>query len=350
MGDRSDTSWQPGGRPCCRCRILVAGIGAFLAGGFAGAASGEVTAEVEGSRAVVKVDGAPFAEYRGRFRHMPIIWPIYGPTGAPMTRQWPMGEALEHEEKDHPHHHSLWFAHQDVNGRDFWHQQDHDLKASEIAELRAEDENYQRQTGLEVVCARGDEEVVIRARTEWIGGPLGKICEDERTIAFGANDQQRWIDFTIRFEPVGGDLTFGDIKDGLFAVRVAGTMKVDAGLGGAVVNAEGLRDDDAWGRPSTWVDYYGPVSGQTVGLAMLSHPENFQHPVRWHVRSYGLFTANPFGERDFPKADIRQHALTVPVGESLTLRYRVVFHKGDAKNGGVAEAYQRFAGSAEPTP
>ncbi len=332
---------------CCRRHILLVGVASLTAAWLASPAGAEVTAVAADSGAVIEVDGKPFAEYRGRFRHMPIIWPLYGPTGAPMTRQWPMGEALKHEKTDHPHHHSLWFAHQDVNGRDFWHQQDHDLRPSEVAKLRSEDENLQRHTGLEVLCARGEEEAVIRATTEWIGGPLGIICEDVRTITFGADAHLRWIDFSIELKPVGGDLSFGDIKDGLFSLRVAGPMKVEAGLGGAIVNAEGLRDGDAWGRPSTWVDYSGPVDGQTVGIAILSHPRNFQHPVRWHVRGYGLFTANPFGERDFPKADIKQSGLTIPLGESLTLRYCVLLHKGDAEAAGIDGIYEAFASTTE---
>jgi hypothetical protein len=36
-----------------------------------------------------------------------------------------------------------------------------------------------------------------------------------------------------------------------------------------------------------------------------------------------------------------QHVL--PAGEKMTLRYRVLLHKGDEKQGAVAEAYEAFA-------
>ncbi len=36
-----------------------------------------------------------------------------------MTRGYPM-EFHEGEKKDHPHHHSFWVAHGDVNGTDNW--------------------------------------------------------------------------------------------------------------------------------------------------------------------------------------------------------------------------------------
>jgi hypothetical protein len=44
---------------------------------------------------------------------------LIGPTGEPVIRHWPVKEA-ENGARDHPHHRSLWFAHGDVNGHDFW--------------------------------------------------------------------------------------------------------------------------------------------------------------------------------------------------------------------------------------
>ena len=62
----------------------------------------------------------------------------------------------------------------------------------------------------------------------------------------------------------------------------------------------------AWGQPAAWVDYHGPIDGKTVGIAILNHPSSFRYPTHWHVRTYGLFAANPFGLHEFPggkKAD-----------------------------------------------
>ena len=80
----------------------------------------EVTAVRSRLGAMVEVDGQLFAEYRARSGHQPAIWPIIGPTGQPVTRSFPIGPLLETERDDHPHHHSLWFAHEDVNGHNFW--------------------------------------------------------------------------------------------------------------------------------------------------------------------------------------------------------------------------------------
>ena len=102
-------------------------------------------------------------------------------------------------------------------------------------------------------------------------------------------------------------------------VRVAGTMKVDAKLGGRIVNSEGQTDGDAWAKRAAWVDYHGPVDGLTVGVAILNHPSSFRFPTYWHVRTYGLFAANPFGWQDFQRSDDVDGSCALAPGESITL-------------------------------
>lgn len=128
-------------------------------------------------------------------------------------------------------------------------------------------------------------------------------------------------------------------------VRVAETIKVDAKQGGKIVNSDGLVDQAAWGKRASWVDYYGPVEGQTVGIAMLNHPSSFRYPTYWHVRTYGLFAANPFGLHDFlgKNAKDADGSYTLKAGESLSLRYRLVFHKGSEKEGRIAETWEKYS-------
>jgi hypothetical protein len=128
---------------------------------------------------------------------------------------------------------------------------------------------------------------------------------------------------------------------------VAGTMKVEEELGGRIVNSEGQTDVEAWGKPAAWVDYTGPVDGETVGVAIFSHPQNFRHPTRWHVRTYGLFTANPFGMKDFPEADQEQGVYTVKAGESMTLRYCVYFHSQATASADIPAAYEAYLARAK---
>ena len=119
-------------------------------------------------------------------------------------------------------------------------------------------------------------------------------------------------------------------------------MRVDSRKGGRIVNSRGQVNGDAWGKPAEWVDYHGPVDGETIGIAILNHPSSFRFPTYWHVRTYGLFAANPFGLREFTNG-AKQGQYRVASGENLTLRYRVLLHRGDDKRGKVAESFAAYA-------
>jgi hypothetical protein len=95
------------------------------------------------------------------------------------------------------------------------------------------------------------------------------------------------------------------------------------------------------GQASPWVDYTGPVDGRTVGVAILNHPDSFRYPTTWHVRDYGLFAANPFGWRDFGMKTAGDY--TLPAGESITFRYRVILHDGDTASADLPAAFRAYA-------
>jgi hypothetical protein len=290
----------------------------------------EITVEKSEKGAVVKADGKPFAEYLMRAGHQPAVWPIIGPTGAAMTRSYPDGPLLDGEMNDHPHHHSLWFTHGDVNGKDFWTEHTPTGKNSEIKHREF------------VELDSGDVGRIV-TRNDWISDGK-KVCEDERTLIFGEDESGRYIDVLATITASEGDITFGETKEGSFGVRANAPLTVEAKQGAHIVNNRGHKDDKAWGMFAEWIDDYGPVDGEMVGIAMFSHPDNYQHPTRWHARTYGLLAANPFGEDEFPKDDSqpKQGPKKLAKGEKLPLRYRVLFHKGTPEEAGVEKAYQKF--------
>jgi len=296
----------------------------------------EVTVERSDRGAVVRIDGKLFAECLTLSGHQPAVWPIIGPTGQPMTRSYPAGPLLPGEMDDHPHHHSLWFTHGDVNRFDFWTDR----------QMLEGDGIIHREF---VTTETAGSTARIVTRNDWIGRGK-KFCEDERTLIFGAEgdgEDVRWIDFSVTVTASEGDITFGETKEGSFAVRANAPLTVDAKKGARLVNSRGDADGRSWGKFAEWIDDYGPVDGQVVGIAILSHPDNFRHPTRWHIRTYGLLAANPFGEGEFPRDDAsfgKQGPLTVTKGDSLTLRYRVLFHRGDPTDADIAAAYREFAG------
>ena len=106
----------------------------------------------------------------------------------------------------------------------------------------------------------------------------------------------------------------------------------------------GVKDKDAWGKRADWVDYYGPAEGAILGIAILDSPSNFRHPTYWHVRDYGLFTANPFGLHDFIPGQPKDAGnMKVEAGKSVTFAYRVFLHKGSTNDAKVADVWGAYA-------
>ena len=142
---------------------------------------------------------------------------------------------------------------------------------------------------------------------------------------------------------LGQPVKFGDTKEaGLLSVRVATSM--DGNKGGLIENGfGGQRENETWGKPAPWCHYSGPVDGEVMGIAVFDHPTNPRYPSNWHVRDYGLMTANPFGYHDFFPGRGRDGSLLLPAGETATFRYRVYIHRGDAAQGRVEEAFTNYA-------
>ncbi|HRJ18743.1 MAG TPA: PmoA family protein, partial [Bryobacteraceae bacterium] len=129
---------------------------------------------------------------------------------------------------------------------------------------------------------------------------------------------------------------------GTFAIRLRDELMERKG--GTLVNAEGGKGmREVWGKPSPWNDYYGPLEGETVGVAILDHPGNYRHPTHWHSRDYGLFAANPFGEHDYYRDKTRDAGLSLDTGKSARWRYRVVIHSGTTEEAGIAKMFADYA-------
>jgi hypothetical protein len=117
---------------------------------------------------------------------------------------------------------------------------------------------------------------------------------------------------------------------------------------GQIVNSNGQRDGKVWGQRAAWVDYSGPVDGKMVGIGFFDHPQNPRHPTRWHARDYGLFAANPFAEHEMDAAQPKGTGdLKLPAGESITFRYRLYLHRGNAAEAKVAERFTAYAAGVQ---
>jgi hypothetical protein len=300
-----------------------------------GSAGAGVALERDGANIKVLVDGKFFTEYLSDQAAKPYYYPVIGPTGAAITRNHPM-KNVEGETKDHNHQRSFWFTHGNVNSYDFW--------ASDPLNKRKTNDGTIKETAKKTLVA-GPVLGLIRTSDDWLGPDGKRVCEDERVFTIYDTTAGRVVDFDITLTATDGPVTFGDTKEGMFGLRVASSMDVVGPKKkkgeGKITNAEGINDAAAWGKASPWVDYVGPVEGQTVGIAVLNHPDSFRYPTTWHVRDYGLFAANPFGWHDFGMKQAGDH--TIPAGGAIRFRYRVIFHKGDTASADIPAAFKAYA-------
>lgn len=319
-------------------------LAAILLGSFslsASAATFTVTKTPTGG-AVVKIDGAFFTEYVVDQANKPYLWPIIGPGGQTMTRAYPM-KTVEGEQHDHPHHRGLCFGHEDIGGYDTW---------AEAATFPAGSKTADRIKHLGAIKHRqmkdikAGETASFTTVSDYLNADGKKTLEEVRHHTFKVVGDTRLIDVDIELIATEGDTLVEDKKDAGISIRVPTSMAVEKEKKergtGKIINSEGLTDADAWGKRATWCDYFGVVDGQQVGVAMLNHPKSFRHPTPWHVRTYGLFTANAFGLKSLdPTAP--SGAMTLKKGEKITLRHRFIFHLGDEKTAKIAEAYAEYA-------
>ena len=275
----------------------------------------------------VEINGKLFTEYNFKNVPRPYFYPVIGPTGVPVTRNWPMKEG-PNEEKDHSHHRSLWYAHGAINGVDFWTDGEKNGNIVHDKFLRIES---------------GKDKGVIQSQNKYVAADGKLICTDTRTHTFHNRFGEQIMDFDIMFHASQGEVVLGDTKEGSMAIRLAPSMRLKGVVGqGHIVNSEGVRDENTWGKRAEWCDYYGPMNGEIVGVAIFDNPQNPKHPTWWHVRDYGLFAANPFGISDFEQKPKGTGNITIPSGESMTFKYRLYFHKGDQEQGKAAERYKEY--------
>ncbi len=303
----------------------------------------EVLLERTGDQIAVSIDGQPFtAFYFGTEATKPYLHPLRTADGTMVTRGYPM-EEIAGEQRDHPHHRGVWFSHGAVNGVDFW--------ANEESQRSRGDKGTIEFNEIDAVQS-GDEKGLIEASFSWKapGGDL--LLTERRTMAFQREGEDNIVDFDIVLVAETDPVLFGDTKEGTFAVRLATELEEQhmraKGIPrtGRIVNAEGHETEaNAWGKRSAWVDYSGSISGEPMGVAIFDHPGNPKHPSYWHVRGYGLFAANIFGEHDFHADESRDGSITLAKGEELRFRYRVIVHKGGTADTDLQSRFEAWGSS-----
>jgi len=299
-------------------------------------AESEVTITPGPEKIEVEIDGEPFTTFyvAGDDVAKPYLHPLRAASGTYVSRMWPMEDVAEEAEtrKDHPHQRGLWFAHDPVSGVNFW--------ASEAANASANGGSIALQELGEIES--GPDQGSIAATFTWRDPDGEPMVTESRVMRFHSDASLRTIDFDITLTAIR-EVELSDSKEGTFGIRLRPVLQ-EAGGNGQIQNAEGMiNEEPAWGKPSKWCDYSGEVDGEKVGIAILDHPGNPNHPTRWHVRGYGLFAANPFGLSAFTNDKSRIGGISVKPGESLRFRYRVVIHPGDTASADIESLWDKYA-------
>ncbi len=294
-----------------------------------------VTIKQSGDRLGVLIDGELFTEYIFRGHSRPFLFPIIGPHGLGMTRSFPIKMGVPGESHDHPHQKPMFFAYGWVNGVNFFAE-------SPECGTTVHDKLLKVESGSE----RG----LIRTANNWVASDGKIICTDTRTLCFQAVPGGRAIDWEITVHASHGDVMFRDDKHGILAIRTHPNLRLDnapesgvTAANGQAVNSEGVHGKAVFGKRAKWIDYWGKIDGQMVGIAVFDHPANPRHPTWWMARGYGYLAADPFGAHAIGGEPPGTGDMMIKAGEAITFRYRFVFHQGDFKQAQIAEQYRQYA-------
>ncbi len=259
---------------------------------------------------IVEIDGKPFTTYRygKEFPDKPVFYPVMSPNGARINREYPMVTGVTGESSDHPHHQSLFFTYDEVNGTNFWNPE---------------------QTGrrIEPRSARV-EGSRLTAELSWKDKEGQTVLEETKRVSFGGSADVFWMDHDITLR-AAVPVTMGDTKEGAFGIRLNDTLKENGGSG-RYINAEGLETAaKVWGKTSPWVAIRGMVKDNAgekpVTVAIFAHPTGLNSPPYWHARDYGLFSANPFARKGYDPA-APERITKLAAGEQLQIRFRVAVY------------------------
>ncbi|GAA4424459.1 hypothetical protein GCM10023188_04300 [Pontibacter saemangeumensis] len=317
----------------------------------------QLTERKQGKRVDVTVDGKPFTSYIYPDEvKKPVLYPIRTAKGTLITRGWPL-DPRPGERVDHPHHVGLWFNYGDVNGYDFWNNSnDTGSHKGPFGTIRHR--SVDQMSG-------GDDKAELVVSSKWQkpdGTPL--LLETTRYVFSGEGDT-RIIERVTTLKALQEDVLFRDNKEGLIALRLARELEhpstqpeifTDAsgkatsvprmeneGITGMYESSEGVKGDSVWGTRASWVSLNGRIGQEPVTVAIMDHPQNIGYPTYWHARGYGLFAANPLGQKAMSNG-AQELNFKLRAGESVTFRHRVLVHSGEnLASEEVNAAYRKFA-------
>ncbi|WP_194774833.1 DUF6807 domain-containing protein [Pararhodonellum marinum] len=304
----------------------------------------------------VLVDGELFTAYiYPENIAKPFLYPIRTAQGNLLTRGFPLNPRAG-ERVDHPHHIGLWFNYGDVNGLDFWNNSEAipEEKKSSYGTI------YHREINNISSGDQGELEVT----TEWVDAEGSILLIENTTFIFRTDGDKRMIDRMTKLTANDQPVSFKDNKEGMVGIRVARELEHPAdkpeiftdasgkatavptmnneGVTGMYKSSEGLTGHDVWGTRAKWMNLSGEISGEKVSLAILDHPDNVGYPTYWHARGYGLYAANPLGQKAMSGGK-EELNFKLSAGDSVDFKYRIMVYSGtDASEKALNDDFEAF--------
>jgi hypothetical protein len=271
-----------------------------------------IHAERLDDRIIVRADGETFTCYRfGSGQKYPYFYPVNGPASG--------RSATTESSLPWPHHRSLFFGCDRVNGGNYWQE------GNERGQIVSKGPSVSKD---------GPDFVLIRDDCEWRLPGQSPVIADQRDIRIEVPSRELgFIDFGITLIALT-DIKIERTNHSLFSVRVEPGLSVKGG--GTLVNAEGaFSEKGTYGMASAWCDDSGKHCGVTEGIAVFDSPRNPWFPSKWFTRDYGFFSPTPMEWLGPEGYRLKQ-------GERLQLQYRVVVHAGDAKQANIAGLFEQW--------
>ena len=307
------------------------------------------------NRIDVVIGGEPFTSYLyGSDLTKPLLVPVRTPSGIEVSRRHPLTR-IEGGSTDHEHHVGIFFAVDQVNGVNFWKNTSvsPQIRHMEITEM-----------------AGGTGAGKLSTVSHWMDDKRQVLLEERRTMVFlaGGHENEYAIDLSMDLTAKSPRVLFEDIEEGMFAIRVSDYLRESdpkispqqgrplpnesiAGTGRYFSSNGDVTAKNVWGKRARWVALQGVRQGKVVGVAILNHPAGINYPTYWHVRNYGLFSANPLGQADFQRQQPRKYRknkimplrLTLEQGETAHFRFLVIVYEGFRTNLQIEERFRKFA-------
>jgi len=311
-------------------------------------------------RVDITIDGEPFTSYIYPDELMkPVLYPLRTSKGTFVTRGWPM-DPRPGERVDHPHHVGMWFNYGNVNGLDFWN------NSTAIPAEKKDGFGTIKHVSVNNMTADNDK-AELEVTMNWQKPDGTNLLKEETKYIFTGEGDERAIELITKLTALDEDVSFMDNKEGLLGIRLARELEhpsdkpekfTDAngiatdvaqmnneGVTGKYRSSEGIEGDSVWATRGRWVNLNGKIGDEPVSLVILDNPGNVGYPTYWHARGYGLFAANPLGQKEFSKG-VETLDYKLKAGQSVVFKYKVLINSGsNLSDDQVNAAFDAFATS-----